>query len=130
MPTILKLSIITKRKNPMSMTLQLPPVQHPGLLLKEGIDAYGISQYRLGKDLHIAHSTVSGICQGRQSVTVSIALKLGKYLGTSAEYWINLQRRYDIETQRDRIADELAAIQPAEELACAEDQASYHGEEV
>lgn len=110
----------------MSQSKPLPPVQHPGLLLKEGIDAYGISQYRLGKDLHIAHSTVSGICQGRQSITVAIALKLGKYLGTSAEYWINLQRRHDLETQRDRFADELAAIEPAQVLECAEDRAGYN----
>ncbi len=110
----------------MSHSQQLPPVQHPGFLLKEGIDAYGISQYRLGKDLHIAHSTISGICHGRQSITVAIALKLGKYLGTSAEYWINLQRRHDIETQRDRIASELDAIHPAQVLECAEDAGEYH----
>ena len=113
----------------MSPTKQLPPVQHPGFLLKEGIDAYGISQYRLGKDLHIAHSTISGICPGRQSITVAIALKLGKYLGTSAEYWINLQRRHDIEIQRDRISSELDAIHPAQVLECAEqvaeDAAAY-----
>lgn len=113
----------------MSTTEQLPPVQHPGLVLKEGIDAYGVSQYRLGKDLRIAHSTITGICQGRQSITVPIALKLGKYLNTSAEYWINLQRRYDLETQRDRIADELDAIEPAEALQCAEEQASYQAEQ-
>lgn len=110
----------------MSTTQQLPPVQHPGLVLKDGIDAYGISQYRLGKDLHIAHSTITGICTGRQNITVPIALKLGKYLGTSAEYWINLQRRYDLETQRDRIAHELDAIEPAEALECAEEPGPYH----
>jgi len=110
----------------MSTTKQLPPVGHPGFLLKEGIAAYGISQYRLGKDLRIAHSTITGICRGRQNITVPIALKLGKYLGTSAEYWINLQRRYDLETQRDQIADELAAIEPAEVLQCAEGQAAYN----
>ena len=110
----------------MSQSQTLPAVQHPGSILKEGIDAYGITQYRLGKDLHIAHSTVTGICQGRQSITVPIALKLGKYLNTSAEYWINLQRRHDLETQRDRIASELDAIEPAQMLGCAEDTAAYH----
>ena len=110
----------------MSQTKQLPPVQHPGFLLKEGIDAYGISQYRLGKDLRIAHSTVSGICLGRQSITVAIALKLGKYLGTSAEYWINLQRRHDLEVQRDHMSSELDAIHPAHVLECAEDAAPYN----
>ena len=109
----------------MSTTQQLPPVQHPGLVLKEGIDAYGISQYRLGKDLRIAHSTITGICTARQNITVPIALKLGRYLGTSAEYWINLQRRYDIETQRDRIADELDSIEPATALQCAEAPGPY-----
>lgn len=108
----------------MSTKKILPPVQHPGLLLKEGIDEYGISQYRLGKDLSIAHSTITGICQGRQSITVAIALKLGKYLGTTAEYWINLQRRYDLETQQDCMAQELAAIEPS--AAVAEEQAPYH----
>lgn len=101
----------------MNLKKTLPPIQHPGLLLKEGIDDYGISQYRLGKELAIAHSTISGICHGRQSITVPIALKLGKYLGTSAEYWINLQRRHDMETEQDRISDELAKINPAPELA-------------
>ena len=110
----------------MSQSQTLPAVQHPGSLLKEGIDAYCITQYRLGKDLHIAHSTVTGICKGRQSITVPIALRLGKYLNTSAEYWINLQRRHDLETQRDRIASELDAIEPAQMLGCAEDTAAYH----
>ena len=113
----------------MNSTKQLPPVQHPGFLLKEGIDDSGISQYRLGKDLHIAHSTVSGICQGRQSITVAIALKLGKYLGTSAEYWINLQRRHDLEVQRDHMSSELDAIQPAQVLEYAEDAGEYNGKQ-
>jgi addiction module HigA family antidote len=77
-------------------------------MLKEGIDAYGISQYRRGKDLKIAHSTITGIGKGRQKITAPIALKIGKYLGTSAEYWINLQRRYDLETESGRIVTELA----------------------
>jgi len=55
-----------------------------------------------------------------------IALKLGKYLNTSAEYWINLQRRHDIEVQRDRIANELEVIEPAQVLECAEAQADYN----
>ncbi|MGZ0657669.1 HigA family addiction module antitoxin [Coraliomargarita sp. W4R72] len=101
----------------MSSQNKLPPVSHPGLILKEGIDAYGISQYRLGKDLGIAHSTVTGICKGRQNITVPIALKIGKYLGTSAEYWINLQRRHDLEIESDRIATELSKINLAPEVA-------------
>lgn len=95
---------------------KLPPITHPGFQLKEAIDALGISQYRLGKDLGIAHSTITGITKGRQSITVAIALKLGKYLGTTPEYWINLQRRYDMEVEADRLDAELSHIEPAPEL--------------
>jgi addiction module HigA family antidote len=113
-----KSQITTKPNKGKSMSKQrtLPPINHPGLLLKKGIDGYGISQYRLGKDLGIAHSTVTGICLGRQTIPVPVALKLGKYLGTSAEYWINLQKRYDMETQCDAMEQELEAIRPAREL--------------
>ena len=95
----------------------LPAVSHPGFMLKEGLDDLGISQYRLGKDLGIPHSTVTGIVQGKLSITVPIALKLGRYFQTSADYWLGLQQLHDRETAEDRMREELAAIQPAPEVA-------------
>lgn len=55
---------------------------HPGETLKEALEDYEISQYRLGQDLEIPHSRITAIIKGRQGVTATTALKLGKYFGT------------------------------------------------
>lgn len=89
---------------------------HPGETLKEGLADLGITQYRLAIDLGIPHSRVTAIVKGRQGITATTALKLGKYLGTGAEYWLNLQKFYELEEAKASTGDILEKIKPAPEL--------------
>jgi addiction module HigA family antidote len=67
----------------------------------------GISQYRLALDLHIPHSRVTAIIQGRRTLTPDTALRLSRYFGTSAEFWVGLQQEFDLRLAR---AQSAAAI--------------------
>ncbi len=76
---------------------KLPNI-HPGeVLLEEFLIPMGISQYRLAKDLHIPQTRISEIVKGRRRVTADTALRLSKYFGTSAKFWLGLQDDYDLE---------------------------------
>ncbi|MEY4570379.1 MAG: hypothetical protein RLZZ398_1818 [Verrucomicrobiota bacterium] len=91
-----------------------PPLHnpHPGETLKEALTDYGISQYRLGQDLAIPHSRVTAIIKGRQGITATTALRLGKYFATPPEYWLNLQHMYDLAAAREEQEDALSRIRP------------------
>jgi addiction module HigA family antidote len=92
-------------------TNQLPN-PHPGQTLLETLQDLGITQYRLAVALRIPHSRVTAIIKGRQGITATTALKLGRYFGTTPEYWLNLQHLHDLEKAERSIAEELAAISP------------------
>lgn len=93
------------------MSINLPN-PHPGATLKETLDDLGITQYRLAVDLHIPHSRVTAIIKGRQGITPTTALKLGRYFGTTPQYWLNLQQLHDLENAQASCAEEIAAINP------------------
>lgn len=85
------------------MTKKLKPV-HPGeILLEEFMKPLGISQYRLAKDISVPAIRISKIMRGLRSISANTALRLGRYFGTSAEFWLNLQNRYDLEIEADKI---------------------------
>jgi antitoxin HigA-1 len=70
---------------------------HPGeILLQEFLHPMGISQYRLAKDISVPQRRISEIVQGKRSVTADTALRLGRYFGMEAQFWLNLQSRYDL----------------------------------
>lgn len=70
---------------------------HPGeILLEEFLHPMGISQYRLAKDISVPQRRISEIAQGKRSVTADTALRLGRYFGMEAQFWLNLQSRYDL----------------------------------
>ena len=76
---------------------QLPNI-HPGEVLREEfLDPMGITQYRLATDAGLPHSRVTAIIKGRRRVTAETALRLGRYLKTGPEFWLNLQTRFDLE---------------------------------
>jgi addiction module HigA family antidote len=82
---------------------------HPGeILLEEFLRPMGISQYRLAKDISVPQRRISEIVQGKRSVTADTALRLGRYFGMEAQFWLNLQSRYDLlraETAMDKRLD-------------------------
>ena len=76
---------------------------HPGeVLLQEFLEPMGISQYRLAKDTSVPARRINEIVHGARSITADTALRLGRYFGTSAQFWLNLQTHFDLEVQQDK----------------------------
>ncbi len=76
---------------------RLPPV-HPGQILRdEFLEPMDLSVYRLARDIKAPRPRLNEIVRGRRAVTVDTALRLARYFGTTAEFWINLQTRYDLD---------------------------------
>jgi addiction module HigA family antidote len=84
---------------------------HPGeILFFEFMEPLKITAYRISKDLHIPQTRISAIIKGKRRITADTALRLSKYFGTSAKFWLGLQGDYDIEEERDKRSAELDAI--------------------
>lgn len=81
---------------------------HPGEILNEEfLKPMGISQYRLSKDISVAPRRVNEIVQGKRSITADTALRLARYFGLSERFWLNLQSRYELEVEKDKLASRL-----------------------
>ena len=86
---------------------KMSPV-HPGeILLLEFLDPLGLSQYRLAKELSVPARRINEIVLGKRGMSADTALRLARYFGTSDQFWLNLQTRYDLETERDRLGRRL-----------------------
>ena len=86
---------------------KVPPI-HPGeILLEEYLKPLGISQYRLAKEISVPPRRINEIVHGKRSITADTALRLARYFGTSERFWLNLQTHYDVEVEKDRLADRL-----------------------
>jgi addiction module HigA family antidote len=89
------------------MTARLSPT-HPGeVLLEEFLKPLGISQYRLAKDTKVSPRRINEIVHGKRSISADTALRLARYFGTTDRFWLNLQTRYDLEVEKDRLGDRL-----------------------
>jgi len=81
---------------------------HAGEVLNlEFLEPLEISAYRLSKDLKIPQTRISEIIKGRRRITADTALRLSKYFGNTAKFWLGLQNDYDIEEERDEKKAEL-----------------------
>jgi antitoxin HigA-1 len=90
------------------MARKLAPI-HPGdILMTEFLEPFGLSQYRLAQDLSVAPRRINEIVHGTRAVTADTALRLGRYFGTSPLFWLNLQSRYDLEVEQDKLGARLA----------------------
>ena len=88
---------------------------HPGeILYYEFLEPLEISAYRLSKDLKIPQTRISEIIKGRRRITADTALRLSKYFGNSAKFWLGLQDDYDIEAERTEKKAELDGIEKFE----------------
>jgi|TARA_B110000285_G_scaffold3791_1_gene3968 antitoxin HigA-1 len=84
---------------------------HPGeILLEEFLKPLGVSAYRLSKDTFIPQTRISEITKGRRRITADTALRLSKYFGTSAKFWLGLQDDYDIDEEKLNKKEELDNI--------------------
>ena len=82
----------------MIMTKQpeLIPLTHPGEHLQEAMEDWGLTQYRLAKGLGVQQTRIMEIIKGRRAITADTALRLGRFFDTSPEYWLNLQKNYEL----------------------------------
>jgi antitoxin HigA-1 len=104
MLSTLKSRIIIKEAH---MKNKLPPI-HPGeILMEEFLKPMGITQYRLAKDTSVSPRRVNEIIHGKRAISADTALRLGKFFGMSAQFWLNLQNRYDLEIAEDLLSDRL-----------------------
>jgi antitoxin HigA-1 len=86
---------------------QLSPI-HPGEILQEEfLRPLGISQYRVAKDTSVSSRRINEIVRGTRAISADTALRLSRYFGTSERFWMNLQVRYDLELEKDRLGDRL-----------------------
>lgn len=88
---------------------------HPGeILLEEYLHPLELSQYRLAQDISVSPRRINEIVHGTRAITADTALRLARYFGTSDRFWLNLQARYDLEVERDRLGrrleDEVAVL--------------------
>jgi addiction module HigA family antidote len=86
---------------------QQPPI-HPGeILLEEFLKPLDISQYRLAHDISVPPRRINEVVHGKRGITPDTALRLSRHFGLSERFWINLQARYDLEMEKDRLKDRL-----------------------
>ncbi len=89
------------------MSRKIEPI-HPGeILLEEFLIPMEISQYRLAKDINVPARRINEIVLGKRAVTADTALRLSEYFGLSEKFWLNLQMRYNLEIEKDRLQDRL-----------------------
>jgi addiction module HigA family antidote len=82
------------------MARKLDPIPPGEILAEEFMKPAGISQNRLARDIDVNPARINDIVHGRSSISASIALRLGKYFGTTPELWMNLQSDYDLRRAR------------------------------
>ena len=81
---------------------------HPGeILLEEYLRPLELSQYRLAQDISVSPRRINEIVHGTRAITADTALRLARFFGTSDRFWLNLQARYDLEVERDRLGSRL-----------------------
>ncbi len=86
---------------------RMKPV-HPGeVLLEEYLKPLEVSQYRLAKSISVPPRRINEIVHGKRAITADTALRLARFFGSSERFWLNLQVRYDLEVERDRLGDRL-----------------------
>ena len=92
------------------------PAIHPGEFLRETLDELGLTQAAFANALDISPMRVSHLLKGDRPVTAELALRLGRALGQSPQYWLNLQTSYDLKVAQAAMKDSLQAVK---ELAAA-----------
>jgi antitoxin HigA-1 len=86
---------------------KVSPVSPGEILQEEFLRPLGISQYRLAKALSVPPRRINEIVHGKRAVTADTALRLARHFGTSERFWLNIQTRYDLEVEKDRLGDRL-----------------------
>lgn len=93
----------------------MAPVSHPGRLLKRELTARKLSANRLSLDIGVPSGRITDILNGRRSITADTAVRLGRYFGNSARFWLDLQSQYDIGVvEREKGGEIAKRVRPAD----------------
>jgi len=91
------------------------PIAHPGRLLKRELASRKLSANRLSLDIGVPSGRITDILNGRRSITADTAVRLGRYFGNSAQFWLDLQSQYDIAViEREHGAEISRRVRPAD----------------
>jgi antitoxin HigA-1 len=101
-----------RRWRSLTITDKIPPI-HPGeVLMEDFINGFDITQNRLAVAIGVPPRRINEIVHGKRGISADTALRLAKYFGTSAEFWINLQSHYELDRAEDLAGDQIASITP------------------
>ena len=93
----------------------MPPAAHSGRVLKRELTSRSLSANRLALDIGVPSGRITDTLNGRRSVTADTAVRLGRYFGNSAQFWLDLQSQYDIAMiERERSAEITRRVRPAD----------------
>ncbi len=94
------------------MPAALAPI-HPGeVLLEEFLEPLAVTQHRLAVSIGVPPRRINEIVHGKRRITADTALRLARFFGITDRFWLNLQARYDLETEKDKLGATLDRIQP------------------
>lgn len=86
---------------------------HPGeILYEEFLQPLSLSQYQLAKEINVPPRRINEIVHGQRRITADTALRLARFFGMSERFWLNLQARYDLEVEKDKLGNTLDDIRP------------------
>lgn len=95
------------------MTDKLYPPIHPGeILMEDFLGGFGITQHKLAVSIGVPPRRINEIVHGKRRISADTALRLGRYFGMEAQFWVNLQARYDLEIEKEALGDKLDRIEP------------------
>lgn len=89
------------------MMNRITPIHAGEILLEEFMQPFNLSQNALAKALHVTPRRINEIVNKKRAITADTALRLAQFFGNSAEFWMNLQNRYDLETARDTLSEKI-----------------------
>lgn len=93
------------------------PAIHPGETLREDLDALGMSAAELARRIDVPVNRITQILNGQRAVTGDTALRLGRHFGTSGEFWLNLQKLYELRLAEQEKGAEIARLPTLEEVS-------------
>lgn len=96
----------------MTTTDRIEPIHPDEVLMEDFIGGFGITQNKLAVSIGVPPRRINEIVHGKRGITADTALRLAKYFGTSAEFWINLQSRYELDRAEDQAGEQIASITP------------------
>ncbi|WP_309498943.1 HigA family addiction module antitoxin [Sulfurovum sp.] len=86
---------------------KITPIHAGEILLEEFMQPYELSQNALARALHVTPRRINEIVNQKRAITADTALRLAKFFGNSAEFWMNLQNKFDLETARDSLSKKI-----------------------